>query len=82
MLAEGDDADAKSLQKGSARIALEVEPPFDRFLFIEQSAKRVKELENLRKEFANRAEAIQIERGDANEVLKRWCEQTNCLRRN
>lgn len=77
MLEEEDDADAEALQKGSARIALEVEPPFDRFLFIEQSAKRVKELENLRKEFANRADAIRIEQGDANEVLKQWCQDTN-----
>lgn len=77
MLAEEDDADAEALQKGSARIALEVEPPFDRFRFIEQSAKRVKELENLRKEFVHRADAIHIERGDANELLKQWCQETN-----
>jgi three-Cys-motif partner protein len=77
MLVEEDDADAEALQKGSARIALEVEPRFDRFLFIEQSAKRVRELEKLRKEFADRAETIQIERGDANDVLRNWCQKSN-----
>lgn len=77
MLEKEDDADVEALQKGSARIALEVEPPFNRFLFIEQSAKRVKELENLRKEFADRADAIHIKQGDANEVLKHWCQETN-----
>lgn len=72
-----DAADAEAFQKGSARIALEVEPRFNSFLFIEQSVRRVKELEKLRKEFADRAETIQIERGDANDVLRRWCQQTN-----
>jgi three-Cys-motif partner protein len=76
-LVEEECAEAEKLQKGSAQIALEIEPPFDQFLFIEQSAKRVKELENLRGEFANRADAIRIERGDANEVLRRWCQHTD-----
>ncbi|MEX1097336.1 MAG: three-Cys-motif partner protein TcmP [Planctomycetales bacterium] len=72
--------DAESLQKGSARIALEVEPCFDRFLFIERSAKHVRQLEKLREEFRSRAEAIRIEQGDANDVLQRWCGTTNWRR--
>jgi three-Cys-motif partner protein len=66
-------ADADALQKGSARIALEVDPPFDRFLFIERSPKRFKELEKLRSEFADRSAAIQIELGDANDAIQKWC---------
>jgi three-Cys-motif partner protein len=77
LLDEDDDADAVALQKGSARIALEVEPRFDGFLFIEQSSKRVDELENLRNEYPDRAATIRIERGDANDVLRRWCQQTD-----
>jgi three-Cys-motif partner protein len=57
------DKDAQSLQKGSARIALEVEPSFDRYLFIEKLEARVQELETLRQEFTAKAAAIQIERG-------------------
>src|SRR5438093_1235681 len=45
------DTDAQSLRKGSVRIALEVEPPFDQYVFIEKSAKRAKELETLRSDF-------------------------------
>jgi three-Cys-motif partner protein len=71
------DTDAESLQKGSARIALEVESPFDRFLFIEQRADRVSDLQDLRTEFPNRAKAIQIEQGDANDVLKKWCRESD-----
>lgn len=33
-LEDEDDSDAESLQKGSARIALEVEPSFERFLLV------------------------------------------------
>jgi three-Cys-motif partner protein len=75
-----DDSDAQSLQKGSARIALEVDPPFDRFLFIERSSKRVKELEKLRSEFPDRASVIQIEQGDANDLLRQWCERSEWRR--
>ena len=38
------DPDFIELQKGSSRIALEVEPGFDRYLFIEHSKKRAAEL--------------------------------------
>ncbi|MFN4261780.1 MAG: three-Cys-motif partner protein TcmP [Gemmataceae bacterium] len=80
VLDEEDLADADALQKGSARIALEVDPPFDRFLFIERSAKRVKELEKLRSEFPDRAAVIQIEQGDANDVLQQWCRDSDWQR--
>jgi three-Cys-motif partner protein len=74
---QDDDSDAEALQKGSARIALEVDPSFDRYVFIEKRAKRAKELESLRGEFPGKASAIQIERADANEYLKKWCEHTD-----
>jgi three-Cys-motif partner protein len=70
------DSDTEAFQKGSARIALEVDPPFDRYIFIEKHAKRAKELESLRAEFPGKASAIQIERADANEYLRKWCEHT------
>lgn len=68
------------LQKGSSRIALEVEPGFDRYLFIEHSRKRVAELEKLKDLYPNRANGVQIERGDANTVLTTWCQQTDWQR--
>jgi three-Cys-motif partner protein len=74
------DTDKEALQKGSARIALEVDPPFDRFLFIERSTKRAKELQKLRSEFPDRANVIQIKQGDANDVLRQWCHRTDWQR--
>jgi three-Cys-motif partner protein len=74
------DQEFVDLQKGSARIALEVEPAFDRYLFIEHSKKRVAELEKLKALYPNRAERIKIEQGDANMVLKNWCQQTDWSR--
>ena len=74
------DTDAQSLQKGSARIALEVDPPFDHYVFIEKRLKRVKELETLRREFPAKQKAIQIERAEANTFLKGWCQSTNWQR--
>jgi three-Cys-motif partner protein len=79
-LEDDADADKEALQKGSARIALEVAPPFDQFLFIERSPKRIKELEKLKSEFPNLADRIQIEQGDANDVLQRWGQRTDWRR--
>ena len=52
---------------GSARIALNIEPKFDRYLFIETNSKRIKELEKIRAEFRNTY--IKIENADANKVI-------------
>ena len=52
---------------GSARIALNIDQQFDRYLFIETNSKRIKELEKLRAEFCNTY--IKIENADANTVI-------------
>ena len=61
------------LLDGSARIALKTEPRFDRYIFIERDAKRCAELEALGKEFPDRAAAIDVRQGDANEVVRELC---------
>lgn len=71
------DPEFVGLQKGSSRIALEVEPGFDRYLFIEHSKKRVTELEKLKVLYPGRANNVLIEHGDANTVLTNWCRHTN-----
>lgn len=52
---------------GSARIALNIEHPFDRYLFIETNTARIIELEKIMSEFPNIY--IKIENSDANNVL-------------
>ncbi|MFT3785160.1 MAG: three-Cys-motif partner protein TcmP [Tepidisphaeraceae bacterium] len=58
---------------GSAKIALRVQPPFHQFVFIEQDAAKVTELEKLKTEFATHANAIDIRTGDANQTLQNLC---------
>jgi three-Cys-motif partner protein len=70
---EQDLKDVERFYKGSAQIALETEPSFDRYLFIEQNHQFVQELENLRIRYPDKAERIQIEYRDANSFLQDWC---------
>jgi three-Cys-motif partner protein len=44
-------SDSQQFIDGSARIALKVEPQFDRYIFIEQNAERFTELSRLKEEF-------------------------------
>lgn len=57
-LDDSADPDAESLKKGSARIALEVEPPFKRYVFIERREERVRDLEDLRGMFPDKAARV------------------------
>lgn len=72
-----DLADIQRFYKGSARIALEVEPPFDQYWFIEQNPELVSELEMLRGEYPHLSHQIEIHEGDANMFLQRWCRDTD-----
>lgn len=51
---------------GSPRIALGVEPPFTKCFFIELTKKSARSLEELKTEFADRAETIEVLLGDCN----------------
>lgn len=70
-----DDEDAASYQKGSAQIALEMNPSFKEYLFIEQSPEYSKELEKLRLRFPDKKPSIVQE--NANSFLQLWCSQKN-----
>ncbi len=76
-LAGTTDQDAEAFRKGSARIALEVEPSFHRFIFIERDLNRAKELEALRDQFPSQVKDVRIEQGEANAFLKQWCADTD-----
>ncbi len=73
---EGDQ-EAEDFQKGSAWIALESEPAFDRYLFIEPKTTYAHELAKLKQKFPERAPAMTIVQGTANVELAKWCSQTN-----
>lgn len=59
---------------GSARIALSLASPFDRYFFVEQSHERVATLNStIRTDFVSLAPRCELQQGDANEVMKEWC---------
>jgi three-Cys-motif partner protein len=59
---------------GSARLAIEVEPPFHRLVLVEKNPTRYTALDQLRAEFPDRA--IECHKKDANEVVQRLCRRT------
>jgi len=67
------EREPQALLDGSARRALRTDPRFDRYLFIEQSAKRCAELEGLKAEFPDLAGTIQVLQGDANVEIQNLC---------
>lgn len=71
------DADATAFQRGSVRIALETNPPFDRYLFIEQNPAYARELHALLEELPELAPRIRIEAGEANGTLRAWAKETD-----
>ena len=70
-----NDPDAEEFQKGSAAIALDVAPPFDRYIFVDQNPEYIRELRALREKYP--ACNIEVHENDANQFLSVWCRQTN-----
>jgi len=67
------EKEPQALLDGSARMALKIEPRFDRYVFIERSAERCAELEALKLEFPYLANDIDIRHGDANTEIQDLC---------
>ena len=74
-----------SFHDGSARNALEVEPPFMKYVFIEKNRDRSAELLELKEEYLLKPEfsenMIECVQGDANEYLKDLCRKNWKTRR-
>lgn len=67
--------EVEEYQKGSVRRALEVEPHFDHYIFVERDKKRFEELRQIKSDFPDRD--IILKNEDANSFLPRWCENLN-----
>lgn len=70
-----DSEDARPFLEGSARVALATKPEFGRYIFIEKSRSRFRELSKLGSEFLEKKDRIQLIRGEANAVLADLCEK-------
>lgn len=63
----------QALLDGSARMALQVTPRFDRYIFIDSSPDRCAQLETLKEEFPDLANDITIHPADANVEIQKLC---------
>ncbi len=63
--------------KGSASRALGLGHAFDRYIFVEKSRRRVRELEGLKAEYPELSDRIEVQNGDANEKLRAFCAETD-----
>ena len=70
-----DQPEIDAVMKGSARLALEIEPPFHRYFLIERVARRASDLAALKSEFSVRN--IDVINDDANDAIERLCQTIN-----
>lgn len=73
-------ADARQFLDGSARIALQIPRPFDKYIFVEQEADRFLELERLKADFPKLATRIEPVNDEANNYLGALCESCDWLK--
>lgn len=66
-----DDPEGQEFQKGSAVVALETDPPFDHYIFVDSNTEHVEELRQLEKEYTRRD--ITVQEDEANDFIARWC---------
>lgn len=74
----GEDPDQRGTRftAGSAIVAMQSEPPFQSYIFIEHDSSALAKLEGvLRDKFPQRISRAKFEPGDANVVLKRLCDR-------
>lgn len=72
---ELEEPENQEFLKGSVRIALEVQPPFHQYIFVERDPWCIQELANLRIDFPQLANRICIVNQDANTYLIDWCQR-------
>lgn len=74
-LPEFSEAEVKDFFEGSARIALQIDDPFDSYIFIEKDKEKVSELESLKTKFPQLANRIKSVNQEANEYIKNLCKK-------
>lgn len=71
------EEDIEKFLQGSAQIALQTEPRFDKYIFIENDKERFNELSKLRTDFPKLANDIKLEMADSNIYLQNLCTNRN-----
>ncbi|GAG05556.1 unnamed protein product, partial [marine sediment metagenome] len=70
---QNDIREIETYSAGSARIALQIKPNFDKYIFIEKSKKYFIELQKLKNEFPENKQKIQLVNADANTYISDLC---------
>lgn len=68
------------LAKGSARLALEVEPAFDRYVFIEKNRRKLGRLREMVANYLHLGDRVDFRLADANQAICDLCRETNWSR--
>ena len=67
------ELEPQSFLAGSARLALQIEPGFDQYIFIERNPEWCIHLESLKSEFPGLTNKVSILQGDANAKIQELC---------
>ena len=70
---EFEQDESEQFLKGSAKLALESNPTFHRYIFIESNKNKINELKKLQDEHRKKADQIEIIQSDANEFIQDYC---------
>src|SRR5262245_41081319 len=66
--------------KGAASIAREVEPPYDRDIFVQSNRQKYFELQKLASQYSQLADRIEFKNQVANTAIEEFCKATDWLR--
>jgi three-Cys-motif partner protein len=73
-----EDVESAGYLDGSARIALGLKNPFDRYLFIEKSKSKDAQLRaSIERDYPALLPRCEFRQGDANTALQAWCKERN-----
>ena len=70
------DNDSQSYLRGSVVRALEINPGFDSYIFVDCNQDCIDELENIKAEYSSEKEIVIVKK-DANMYIKEFCKNTN-----
>ena len=76
MLWQKMEQEGRLFIKGSARISLEITPKFHKYIFIEKDEKTFKALSNIKKDFPDLKDKIEMVNKDANIYIKEMCQKS------
>ena len=77
MIPELAETESQQFLEGSARIALQIEPRFTKYIFIEKDAIRFEELKNLRDTYPTLKDDIILINADSNSYIQDLCRNYN-----